>query len=209
MEDAPKLSGDLESLVSWWQERQSGGIRKVAWIASDSIDHTPSELIDRAVDSGATLATLYWQVGDVAARCIVADITGSPASAVVERTATTDDLEWMRSVAAIRDSRSEAETDPIVQAVAEALIRASERKLPVLFDGITVHAAALVGAQQDTSHAFWWLPASSSADPAIQLAQRDLALLPALDLQTDGTGSAALQAATALLDLFDPAEESR
>lgn len=208
MESARRLSGDLAALVSWWREHQSGTTRKVAWITEDAIAHTPRKLIDRAVDSGATLAALSWPTGDVAARCIIADMTGSPASAVVERAETTSDLEWMRSVAAIRDSRIESEADPIVQAVADALIRASERQLPVLFDGITAHAAAVVAAQQDASHAFWWLPASSSVDPAIQLAQKELTLQPALDLHTDGRGSAGLQATLAVLDSFDPDQEN-
>jgi NaMN:DMB phosphoribosyltransferase len=208
VEDAPGLSGDLESLVSWWQEHQSGTTRKVAWITAESIDHTQSELIDRAVDAGATLAALSWMTGDVAARSVIAKATGSLASDVVARQPMASDVQWMRSVSEVRDLGARAHDDPDLARLVEGLQRASERELPVLFDGAAAHAAAVIAAQQDRSKAYWWLPVSSSIDPAITLAQRTLGVNPALDLHSDGKGSAALQAAVALLDVFDPPQET-
>lgn len=202
------LSGDLERLVMWWRERRSTHACSVAWIASDSADREPAQAVDRAVDAGVTLAALAWSAGDVVARSVIAKATGSPASDVVERQPAASDIQWMRSVSQVRDLGATAHSDQDLASLVEGLLRAGERELPVLFDGVAAHAAAVIAAQQDSSKAYWWLPVSSSTDPAIALAQRELGVSPALDLHTDGNGTAALQAAVALLDVFDPPEET-
>ena len=203
------LSGDLERLVTWWRERRSTHACTVTWIASDSGDREPAQAVDRAVDAGAALASLSWSTGDVVARSVIAQATSSPASDVVQRQPMTSDIQWMRSVSEVRDLGSTAHSDPDLASLVAGLLRASERKLPVLFDGVAAHAAAVIAAQQDSAKAHWWLPVSSSTDPAIALAQRELGVSPALDLHTDGIGTAALRAAVALLEVFDPPEETQ
>jgi len=202
------LSGDLERLLAWWRDRRSTHACTVAWIESNAGDRGPAEGVDRAVDAGVTLAALAWSAGDVVARSVIAQATGSPASDVVERQPTTTDIQWMRKVSEVRDLGATAHSDPDLARLVEALLRAGERELPILFDGVAAHAAAVIAAQQDSSKAHWWLPVSSSTDPAIALAQRELGINPALGLHTDGNGTAALQAALALIEVFDPPEET-
>lgn len=206
------LSGDLARLVQWWCERADNRARTVGRIDLEGLEDAEGEdedftaQVDWAIDSGASLVCIYGQPADVSMQAAIATQTGVNAASMIEQAAGMSDLEWMRTVAEIRDTRSAAVSDDRIASLAAALLRCSERRTPVLFDGPFAHAAALHAANSDDQVRSWWLAASSSTDHAIREVQDKLELTPALDLHMDGTGDTGVRAVLALLEEFEPAE---
>lgn len=202
------LSGDLARLSTWWHDHAPGPSRSVARLNTGQGQDLCEE-VDRLIDSGCTIVVVS-DADDAApedcdaARATIAKLTRSSPSAVVDQSPSTDDLTWMQVVAAIRDKRSEAISTPTITALGDAFTRCSQRRTPVLFDGLIAHAAALTAAQADTNATDGWLPAATSSDPAIALAQRAFMHTAALDLRVDGTGQAAVHAVLAVLDVVAP-----
>ena len=211
------LSGDLDRLASWWREHRPSPIREVRRLSVSGDEAEVLADVDRAIDAGATLLVIHYEgKGDdaIAARAIIAAGTGSDASAVFAQDREMDDLTWMRAVAAIRDARAAGTAGtagtgcPAVTALASAFIRCSERRTPVLFDGLLAHAGALQANIEEPGIGQWWLPAATCTDPAIAKVQGELARPPALDLHLDGRGTAGLSAVLAVLDVVAPADQS-
>ena len=208
---ANSLSGDLDRLASWWREHRPSPIREVRWLSVSGDEAEVLADVDRAIDAGATLLVIHYEgKGDdaIAARAIIAAGTGSDASAVFAQDREMDDLAWMRAVAAIRDARTAGTAGTAVTALASAFIRCSERRTPVLFDGLIAHAGALQANIEEPGIGQWWLPAATCTDPAIAKVQGELARPPALDLHLDGRGTAGLSAVLAVLDVVAPADQS-
>lgn len=211
---ANSLSGDLDRLASWWREHRPSPIREVRWLSVSGEEAEVLADVDRAIDAGATLLVIHYEgKGDdaIAARAIIAAGTGSDASAVFAQDREMDDLTWMRAVAAIRDAQSAGAAGAAgtaVTALASAFIRCSERRTPVLFDGLIAHAGALQANIEEPGIGQWWLPAATCTDPAIAKVQGELARPPALDLHLDGRGTAGLSAVLAVLDVVAPADQS-
>lgn len=197
-------SGDLARLLDWWHEHQGQRRRNITWITDVNSEQSLSESVDTAIDSGANLIMLSCDEPDLTARAALADSLDTPASSVVNPVTDSGDLDWMRQVAAIRDLRFSGVPRESIDAIAAGLTRAAARSTPVIFDGVAAYAGALAAVNDDVAGSRWWLPACSSSDPAIALAQRSLSVTPALDLHTDGRGTYGLQAVAALLDLVDP-----
>ncbi|HEV8024647.1 MAG TPA: nicotinate-nucleotide--dimethylbenzimidazole phosphoribosyltransferase [Candidatus Nanopelagicales bacterium] len=208
---ANSLSGDLKRLASWWGEHRPSPVRDVRWLSASGDEAEVLADVDRAIDAGATLLVLHHEGNNddaVAARAIIAAGTGSDASAVFAQERDMDDLTWMRAVAAIRDARSAGMAGTAVNAMASAFIRCSERRTPVLFDGLLAHAGALQANIEEPGIGQWWLPAATSTDPAIAKVQGELTRPPALDLHVDGRGTAGIVSVLAVLDVVTPANES-
>jgi len=205
------LSGDLERLASWWREHRPSPTREVRWLSASGEEAEVLADVDRAIDAGATLLVIHYEGKNddaIAARAIIAAGTGSYASAVFAQDRKMDDLAWMRAVAAIRDARTAGTAGTAVTALASAFIRCSERRTPVLFDGLIAHAGALQANIEEPGIGQWWLPAATCTDPAIAKVQGELARPPALDLHLDGRGTAGLSAVLAVLDVVAPADQS-
>ena len=201
-EPAYPLSGDLARLSSWWHEHRPRAERQVHWLAPTGEETEVIAEVDRAIDAGSTLVVIHCEGNDderIAARATIARIARTDAAAVFAQAPETDDLTWMRTVAAIRDARAEGTEFPHVTALASAFIRCSERRTPVLFDGVIAHAAALQAGVEEPGIGQWWLPAASCTDPAIDRAHAHLTNPPALDLHLDGRGTAGLRAVLAVL----------
>lgn len=196
------LSGDLDRLAKWWTDHGAGFDSPPAWFLQPHDDMAGA--VDRAVDSGATAILLAVEDADLPARAVIASESGCSAASVVRYESDMNDFEWMQTVALIRDLRRDLSLDPRVSNLAAALTRSSARRTPVIFDGVLAHAAALVAAGSDLDAPGWWLPASSSSDPAIAAAQRQLDTKPALDLNLDGRGEGGLRACWALVELVVP-----
>lgn len=194
-------TGDLGRLARWWREHGPDRPCSVAWI-NDPID--PSEAgvaVDRAVDSGATLLAVHAHGDDIAARAVIASVTKSTPVQVRDQPEGMSDLDWMRAVAAIRDRRAQwtaDSDDPGIAAVTKVMQAARRRGTPVLFDGLTAHAGTLLVGEYDDS----WLPAASSTDPAVTLAQEHWRVRPAIDLHLGGDDDSGLHAVLALMDLL-------
>ncbi|HKS44554.1 MAG TPA: nicotinate-nucleotide--dimethylbenzimidazole phosphoribosyltransferase [Amycolatopsis sp.] len=167
------------------------------------------EVADAEVDSGADLLI----AGDLGvgastpSSVLVAALTGTEPVAVVGRGSGIDDTTWMRKAAAIRDALRRARavlTDPVallrtsggadLAAIAGFLAQAAVRRTPVLLDGLTAGAAALVAEELAPGARSWWLAAHRCAEPAHDLVLTHLDLKPVLDLDIrlgEGSGAAA------------------
>lgn len=156
-----------------------------------------AELADAEVDAGTDLllpATIG--VGSTTpASVLVAALTGAEPVAVVGRGSGIDDQTWMRKTKVVRDALRRARavgTDPLellstaggtdLAAVTGFLAQAAVRRTPVVLDGFTSAAAALVAEQLAPGARSWWLPAQCSAEPAHAHVLRELELTAVLDL---------------------------
>jgi nicotinate-nucleotide--dimethylbenzimidazole phosphoribosyltransferase len=75
------------------------------------------------------------------------------------------------------------------------LVRAAERSLPVLLDGVVSGACALLAERLAPGSVAWWYAGHRSTEPAHRLALEALDLLPLLDLELRlGEASGALTA---------------
>lgn len=167
-------------------------------------------LADTEVDGGAdVLVPADLGVGaSTPSATLVAALTGTEPVAVVGRGSGIDDAAWMRKAAAIRDALRRARAvlgDPVallrtaggadLAAIAGFLAQAAIRRTPVLLDGLTVGAAALVAEQLAPGAQSWWLATHRCAEPAYDFVLNQLGLQPVLDLGIRlGEGAGALAA---------------
>lgn len=166
------------------------------------------ELADAEVDAGTDLliATSIGVASTTPAAAIVAAVTGAEAVAVTGRGSGIDDQAWMRKAAAVRDAlrrgRSSA-ADPWallrivggadLAALAGMLAQAAVRRTPVLIDGFTASAAALIAEQLAPGARRWWRAAQLEPEPGHARALEHIEVEPLLDLDMrTGAGPAAL-----------------
>lgn len=200
MTNAP--TGDLLRVQTWWHEQRPGPTRVIAWITDPTDAADAQAAVDRAVDSGATLIALVASGNDAVARATICAQAKVTPVQVRDQVADMSDVEWMSQVAAIRDVRAAGDPqdlDPAIQAAARVLLIAKERTTPVIFDGLTAYAGAMSIGALDPS----WLPASSSTDPAIEVAQNYWRVQPAVDLHLRSDDDLGVRAVIALLNLVD------
>jgi len=201
--------GDLTRLAHWWFERRPSSQRVVSWLTGTIDPMSVVDQVDKAIDSGVSLIAIAASGDEIPARSLIAIKAGIGAAEATAHRLHLSDLQWMRTVAQIRDQRAKNEPDLHLTALSAVFSRCSERKTPVLFDGVIAHAAAVQAfAASDQEHPanYWWLPASTSTDPAITTATRHLDLTAALNLLGDGTGDLAVRAVLAVLDVLDDGE---
>ncbi len=156
------------------------------------------ELADAEADSGTDLLLLAapTPAALIPAAVVIAAITGSDAPSVIGHG--NGDAEWMRGVAGVRDGLRRvkvAPPDPIslltaaggteVAHLSGVLLGAVARRTPVVIEGITALAAALIAYRVSDATAGWILPAHTDHDPASAAALRHLGLTPLLDLGID------------------------
>ncbi|GAA1432911.1 nicotinate-nucleotide--dimethylbenzimidazole phosphoribosyltransferase [Mycobacterium cookii] len=179
------------------------------------------QIADQEVDAGADLLI----AGDLgignttAATALVAALTNVEPVAAVGYGTGIDDAGWARKTAAVRDAMFRAGpvlAEPVatlqccggadLAALAGFLAQAAVRRTPVLLDGITVTAGALVAEQLAPGARLWWQAGHLSTEPAHALALAQLGLDPIVDLRMrlgEGSGAAValpvLRAAVATL----------
>jgi hypothetical protein len=193
-------TGDLLRLHTWWHDHRPGSTRSIGWVTDPIDPHQARASVDRAVDAGATLIALVSHGSELMARAVIAQHAKVTAVEVRDQPPELDDASWMSEVATIRDLRAGEEVvDPAISAAAEVLVSAQRRGTPVIFDGLIAHAGAMTIAAFDDS----WLPASSSTDPAISVAQNHWRIEPALDLHLRGEVDLGIRAVVALLDVVE------
>jgi nicotinate-nucleotide--dimethylbenzimidazole phosphoribosyltransferase len=190
----------------------SGSIDVEDALSADEVEAAVRAGVDVAnaeVDSGADLLI----AGDLGvgastpSSVLIAALTGTEPVAVVGRGSGIDDTTWMRKAAAIRDALRRARSvlaDPMgllrtaggadLAAITGFLAQAAKRRTPVLLDGLTVGAAALVAEELAPGARSWWVAAHRCAEPAHALVLDHLDLKPILDLDIrlgEGAGAAA------------------
>jgi nicotinate-nucleotide--dimethylbenzimidazole phosphoribosyltransferase len=143
-----------------------------------------------------------------AASVLVGLLTDTGPAQVVGRGTGIDDLTWMRKTAAVRDAMRRghevmgdlvgllaAVGGPDLAAMTGFLLRAAERGVPVLLDGIVSCACALLAERIAPGARLWWQASHRSTEPAAVAALDALDLDPVLDLGMRlGEGSGALVA---------------
>lgn len=167
-------------------------------------------IADQEIDSGADLLIAgEMGIGNTTpATILVGLLTDNEPVVVVGRGTGIDDSGWIRKTAAVRDGMRRARPHgrvPLellrtvagaeITAMAGFLAQAALRRTPVLLDGLVVTAAALVANDMAPGAREWWLAGHRSAEPAHNIALKQLDLEPLLDLSMRlGEGSGALTA---------------
>ncbi len=164
--------------------------------------------VDEEVDTGTDLILLAAAADDdnVAATVAVAALTETEPVHVLGFDSGLDDETWVRRTVAVRDGLLPlaghlgdpkdllaALDDPTMATVAGVVAQAVARRTPVVLDGLTAVAAALIVALADPDLPSWLKVAGHSADPACRLGFDALKQTPLLDLRRPGgDGLAAL-----------------
>lgn len=163
-----------------------------------------STLADEVIDAGADIV-LPGDMGignTTPSSVLIAALTGSSAGLVTGRGTGLDDAGLARKRAVIDAAMGRASADPFellarvggadFAAMAGFLLRAAERGIPVVLDGIVSCAAALVAREIEPEAAAWWVAGHRSTEPAASVALAALGLDPVLDLDLrlgEGTGA--------------------
>lgn len=190
-------TGDLGQLMAWWNIHGRPGRPQVTWLTDSPTVSAAENNVDRAVDEGATLIVVQARGDSLSARATIAEITKKSPTDVRGIEDGLSDIEWMREVATIRDLRAAGKPPTHeVLAASAALERAQQRSIPVVFFGLTAHAGALM--VDNITDLF--LPASSSTDNAIAVAQEFLGLRPALDFRLTSEDEHGPRAVVTLLE---------
>lgn len=165
---------------------------------------------DEEIDAGADLLV----PGDMGignttvAAALVGAALGLDADRVVGRGTGVDDETWRSKrdvVAAALDRGRPHADDParLLRTIGSAdlaagtafLVRAAERGVPVLLDGVVSGACALLAERSCPGAVRWWWAGHRSTEPAHRLALASLGLAPVLDLELRlGEASGALTA---------------
>ncbi|GAA1204843.1 nicotinate-nucleotide--dimethylbenzimidazole phosphoribosyltransferase [Prauserella alba] len=167
---------------------------------------------DTEIDDGADLLI----PGDMGignttiAAALVASVLGLPADDVVGTGTGVDDDGRARKVAVLDQALARAAADDPFAALTSLgsacaaatvgfLVRAAERKVPVVLDGVFPCAAAVVAREVAPGAERWWVAGHRSTEPAQAFALKALGLEPILDLGLRlGEGSGAVQAVPVL-----------
>jgi len=165
-----------------------------------------STLVDREVDAGCDLLLVAAPNGDeIAAIVAIAAFTGEEPVRAVGFDSRLADVDWVHRAVTVRDGLRRIDLvgdqasallslgDPALATVAGIVAQAEHRRTPVVLDGLTAVAAAVVVAHFDGLDPKHCLIATADPRPAAGMAQRVLGLNPVLDLgRPSGDGVAAL-----------------
>ncbi|HEX5996734.1 MAG TPA: nicotinate-nucleotide--dimethylbenzimidazole phosphoribosyltransferase [Jiangellales bacterium] len=157
---------------------------------------------DAQIDGGADLIVLTGGEHLVPATAVVALLAGKDVASVVGHRPGTDDRDWMRMCADVRDTarRGRARSGdvagllaalpaPEVAVAAGVITGAATRRTPVLIDELVPSAAALVTQRISFRVSRWLAATHRTTDPAHSAALDRMRLAPLLDYgMADGTG---------------------
>jgi NaMN:DMB phosphoribosyltransferase len=176
---------------------------------------------DAEVDSGAELLVLAVPATavPVAAAVLVAVLTETEPVRVVRAGLETG--AWIEAVREVRDRRRGAmplrgDPDRLLAdigtgtevAAAGVLLQAAQRRTPVILDGLSGVAAALVAHEAAPQACLWWQLADTSGEPAHELAAARLGMTPLLQVGTStGDGTAGVLAVEVLRVAADSAAD--
>jgi hypothetical protein len=167
---------------------------------------TGADLADDAIEAGADALFVAAGPGGADAAVAVSVLTNTePVKVLARGPAATDPDTWMDRAVAVRDARRRCmpvRTDPDALlaelgsarlAVASGLVlRAAARRTPVLIDGPTASAAALIAYETQPRAVRWWTPVDLGTDPMQELALDRMGQQAVLGLGTGlGDGLAA------------------
>lgn len=150
--------------------------------------------IDRLVDAGCDGVALAGDDDD-AALTTIGVITKRDAAAILGMPTDIDDQTWMSTCAALRDRMRTVRShlgdpaeflaaldSPGLAYLVGAIAQAGARRTPVILDGLSALAAALLVLRSDTKAHTWWIIAHRVDHAAFEPARERLDLEPVLDL---------------------------
>ncbi|WP_375474962.1 nicotinate-nucleotide--dimethylbenzimidazole phosphoribosyltransferase [uncultured Jatrophihabitans sp.] len=162
---------------------------------------------DAAVDAGVDLVLLAAPADELPAAATIGALTAAEPVALLPRgAAAVDTAHWIAGATYLRDIRRRIVGlrerpdellatlgSPTLAAATAVALAAAARRTPVVLDGLSAVAGALLGAQSHPRARRWWLVADSSPDPAHRRAVAELDATPVLDFDTArGDGLAAV-----------------
>lgn len=202
---------DLPSHITAHKVRRgSGAIHLEPALSSDEVDralHAGAAIADEEIDAGAAvlIAGDMGIANTTVAAAVVAAMSGADAVAVVGRgTGIDDDGVRRKHVvvdAALKRSRAAAADAGAVlrelggadlAAMAAFMVRAAERRTPVVLDGVFPSTAALVAEALSPGTRAFVVAGHRSTEPAQRIALDRLGLVPLIDLGLrlgEGTGA--------------------
>jgi nicotinate-nucleotide--dimethylbenzimidazole phosphoribosyltransferase len=166
-----------------------------------------AHLVDELAGAGADLLlTGDMGIGNTtAAACLIGAFTGRPAEDVTGRGTGIDDATFDRKRRVVAEAlalHAPVPADPLGAlacvggmehaALAGVILGAAEARLPVVIDGVSACAAALVAAALAPGATGYMVAGHRSVEPGAAVALRHLGLTPLLDLQMrlgEGTGA--------------------
>jgi nicotinate-nucleotide--dimethylbenzimidazole phosphoribosyltransferase len=190
--------------------RSSGSIDREDAMAPDQAEAAltlGASVADDAIDSGAdALIAGDMGIGNTAvAATLIGLLTGHPAETVTGRgTGIGDDVLQRKriAIATAMERGREVIDEPVtllarvgspdIAAMSAFLVRAAERGVPVILDGIVSCSAALIAERRASGARRWWAAGHVSTEPAARIALESLSLTPLLDLDLrlgEGTGA--------------------
>ena len=205
---------ELQRLAAWWQRVGSTPEPVAAWLSTPGIDLSDGIAVaDRAIDAGANLLIAHLPDDDPAiARALIGVLCHRDAAAVSYQPDGMTDAEWAVQCGTTRDHiaawlsmRGEpidlltAAGDVGVAAMVGSLLAASARCTPVILDGTRAMAAAVVADRVAPQASTWWRAASTSPDPAHNVAGERMDLERGLPLNVNASDASASRANLALL----------
>lgn len=138
------------------------------------------------------------------AAALIGVLTGSTADDVTGRGTGIDDATLTRKTSTVSAAMARADDlddmtgllsrvgSPDIAAMCGYLMRAAERGVPVILDGVVSCAAALVSQRIAPGAQAWWIAGHRSTEPAARVALESLGLPPLVDLDLrlgEGTGA--------------------
>jgi nicotinate-nucleotide--dimethylbenzimidazole phosphoribosyltransferase len=215
--------GDVEPAVAARAAAYEVGVRTVAVPDEPAAASAAgAAAADDEIEAGADLVVLATGAGTLAGAAVVGVYTGAEPVALLPRGAEAiDTAAWISDATSLRDTRRrvaslrsrpaellDALASPAVAAATGCALRTVSRRTPLVLDGSTALAAALLCFAAQPRCGRWWQIADSSIDPVHTRAADHLLQRPLLDLGTsNGDGTAGLLAvevlrtAAALADL--------
>jgi nicotinate-nucleotide--dimethylbenzimidazole phosphoribosyltransferase len=187
-------SGAIDHTDALTTDEVEAALAAGATIADEEVDAGADLLVpgDMGIGNTTVAATLTAAVLGLPAEQVVGGGTGIDAETRVRKTATVE-----RALA-----RVSGYDDPVallraagsadLAAMVALLVRAAERRTPVLLDGVVSGAAALVARELAPGAEAWWCAGHRSTEPAHHHALAGLGLEPVLDLGMrlgEGTGA--------------------
>jgi nicotinate-nucleotide--dimethylbenzimidazole phosphoribosyltransferase len=168
---------------------------------------------DDEIESGTDLIVLAGVDSTAASALVVGTVTGAEPVALLPRGADAVDTQaWIGRAVQLRDARRRLASlrsrpdellaalhSPVLAGAAAIAVRAASRRTPVILDGTTAVAAAVLCIDVQSRARRWWQVADTSADRVHTRAVEQLGQRPVLDLGTStGNGIAGLLAVAVL-----------
>jgi nicotinate-nucleotide--dimethylbenzimidazole phosphoribosyltransferase len=206
--------GSVDERVAERAAAMGVGIREVSAAGEPGAAFSSgASVTDDEVEAGADLFVLVANDPGLAPAVAVGVFAGAEPVALLPRGAQALDTQaWIERAGRLREARRRAAElrnrpeallaelgSPVLATAAGVALRAAARRTPLVLDGATALAAALLCIDLQSLAAQWWRIADTSDDPVHAVAAQELGTRPVLELGTDlGDGTAGLLAVTVL-----------